>query len=304
MISSCLVISEEDLGQRLDKILKNHFPDHSRTYFQYLIDEECVLVNGLLVKKQYRPAIGDEIEISFQLTPEIDVKPEAIPLDILYEDDHLLIINKPAGMVVHPAPGSPSGTFANALLYHCSQLNPAEFATLRPGIVHRIDKETTGVLIGVKTSIAHKKMVEKFATRSIEKHYLAICCGVPKEGTLSAPIKRHPIKRQEMTVSDEGKEAISHFKILERNHGLCLITVQLITGRTHQIRAHLKHLNCPLLGDPVYGSKSLNEKYRAVRPLLHAHTIKFTHPISGVPLEIVAPIPPDMKNFIEFIRPC
>ncbi len=297
-----LIISEEDLGVRLDKILKNHFPDHSRTYFQYLIEEGCVLVNGLLVKKQYRPAVGDEIEISFLLTPEIDVKPEPIPLDILYEDDHLLIINKPAGMVVHPAPGSPSGTFANALLYHCSQLNPTEFTTLRPGIVHRLDKETTGVLIGVKTSLAHKKMIEKFSTRAIEKHYLAICCGVPKEGQLSAPIKRHPIRRQEMTVSEDGKEAISCFKILQRNNGLCFIDVQLITGRTHQIRAHLKHLNCPLLGDPVYGSKSLNEKYKATRPLLHAHTIKFTHPISEKPLEIVAPISPDMKNFIEFIQ--
>lgn len=301
-MTDTLLITEEDIGQRLDKILKTHFPDHSRTYFQYLIEEECVLVNGLLVKKQYRPAVGDEIEISFQLTPEIDVKPEAIPLDILYEDDHLLIINKPAGMVVHPAPGSPTGTFANALLYHCQQLNPAEFDSLRPGIVHRLDKDTTGVLIGVKTLLAHKKMIEKFSTRAVEKQYLAICCGVPKEGELSAPIKRHPIKRQEMTVSEEGKEAISRFKILHRNNGLCLVEVQLITGRTHQIRVHLKHLNCPLLGDPVYGSKSLNQKYHAERPMLHAQRIKFTHPISGVPLEIIAPLPPEMKNFIEFIQ--
>lgn len=297
-----LLISEEDIGQRLDKILKNHYPEHSRTYFQYLIEEEFVLVNGALVKKQYRPAASDEIEISFQLTPEIDVKPEPISLDILYEDDHLLIINKPAGMVVHPAPGSPSGTFANALLHHCQQLNPAEFDSLRPGIVHRIDKDTTGVLIGVKTSAAHKKMIEKFSSRSVEKHYLAICCGVPKEGELSAPIKRHPIRRQEMTVSPEGKEAISRFKILERNHGLCLIDVQLITGRTHQIRVHLKHINCPLLGDPVYGSKSLNEKYKTERPMLHAHTVKFAHPITGVLLEITAPIPAGMKNFIEFMQ--
>lgn len=301
-MTDTLLITEEDIGQRLDKILKAHFPEHSRTYFQYLIEEECVLVNGLLVKKQYRPTVGDEIEISFQLTPEIDVKPEAIPLDILYEDDHLLIVNKPAGMVVHPAPGSPTGTFANALLYHCQQLNPADFDSLRPGIVHRLDKDTTGVLIGVKTLQAHKKMIEKFSSRAIEKRYLAICCGVPKEGELSAPIKRHPIRRQEMTVSEEGKEAISRFKILHRNNGLCLVEVQLITGRTHQIRVHLKHMNCPLLGDPIYGSKSLNQKYKADRPMLHAHSIKFTHPISGIPLEITAPIHPEMKNFIEFIQ--
>lgn len=301
-MTDTLLITEEDIGQRLDKILKTHFPDHSRTYFQYLIEEECVLVNGLLVKKQYRPTVGDEIEISFQLTPEIDVKPESIPLDILYEDDHLLVINKPAGMVVHPAPGSPTGTFANALLYHCQQLNPAEFDSLRPGIVHRLDKDTTGVLIGVKTLLAHKKMIEKFSSRAMEKRYLAICCGVPKEGELSAPIKRHPVRRQEMTVSEEGKEAISRFKILHRNNGLCLVEVQLITGRTHQIRVHLKHLNCPLLGDPVYGSKSLNQKYNAQRPMLHAQSIKFTHPFSGIPLEIIAPIPSEMKNFIEFIQ--
>jgi len=303
MTTDLLTISEVDLGQRLDKILKNHYPTHSRTYFQYLIDEQCVVVNGQLVKKQYRPALGDEIEISFQLTPEIDVKPEPIALDILYEDEHLLIINKPAGMVVHPAPGSPSGTFANALLHHCSQLNPGEFDALRPGIVHRLDKETTGVLVGVKTSAAHKKMIEKFAERQIEKRYLAICSGVPREGELSAPIKRHPIRRQEMTVCSEGKEAISRFKILERDQGLCFIEVELITGRTHQIRVHLKHLNCPLLGDPIYGSKSLNEKYRATRPQLHAHQIKFTHPMTGAPLDIIAPIPTEMKNFIEFIKP-
>lgn len=301
-MTDCLLISEEDIGQRLDKILAQHYPDHSRSYFQYLIQQECVLVNGTLVKKQYRPTTGDEIEITFQLTPELDVKPEAISLDILYEDDHLIVINKPAGMVVHPAPGSYSGTFANGLLYHCRQLNPEDFDSLRPGIVHRLDKDTTGTLIGVKTLEAHKKMIEKFSARQVEKRYLALCCGVPKEGELSAPIKRHPIRRQEMTVSEEGKEAISRFKILHRRGGLSLVEVQLITGRTHQIRVHLKHLNCPLLGDPVYGSESLNHKYKAARPMLHAQSIKFSHPITGAPLEFIAPIADEMKNFIELIQ--
>jgi 23S rRNA pseudouridine1911/1915/1917 synthase len=297
-----VAIAEEDLGIRLDKLLSQYYPEQSRSYFQFLIDEEKVLVNGRAVKKQYRPALGDQLTISFIEPTQISVSAESIPLDILYEDEDLLAINKPAGMVVHPAPGSPSGTVANALLYHCQQLEEEEFESLRPGIVHRLDKETSGVLIAAKHLRAHQKLIEKFSQREVEKTYLVICCGVPKEGVFSAPIKRHPIHRQQMTVSKEGKEAITHFKVLARRQGLSLVEVRLVTGRTHQIRVHLRHMNCPVLGDSLYGSASLNKKYGAHRQLLHSHHLKIKHPFSEGSLEASAPIPRDMQKFIDLIR--
>ncbi|MDN3505926.1 MAG: RluA family pseudouridine synthase [Simkaniaceae bacterium] len=292
-------VSKESLGKRIDQFLASHFPKHSRSYFQYLIDDNYVLINGLPVKKQRKVEEGDLVEIDFQHTPILDVKPEAIDLDILYEDESILVVNKPAGMVVHPAPGAPSGTFANALLHHCIQLDPEDFETLRPGIVHRLDKDTTGVLIAAKTSKAHRRLIEQFAAREVEKTYLAICCGVPKEGEYSAPIKRHPVRRKEMTVSQDGKEAITHFKVLARRNGLSLVEAKLITGRTHQIRVHLKSMNCPILGDPVYGASSLNQKYKTERQMLHAQRLKLCHPLSEAPLEWIATAPSEMKNFIE-----
>lgn len=302
MIPESLVISSHDLDMRLDKLLAERFPDHSRMYFQFLIDKECVLLNGLPIKKQHRVKEGDHIAIFFQHPPAFDVQPEEIPLEILYEDEHILAINKPSGMVVHPAPGSFSGTFANAFLHHCKNISREDFEPLRPGIVHRLDKETTGVLLAAKTLPAHKNLAEQFANRKLEKNYLAICCGVPKEGEYSASIKRHPIKRKEMTVSSDGKLAITHFKILARRKGLSLVSADLKTGRTHQIRIHLKSLRAPILGDPTYGSSSLNATYGASRQMLHAHTLKFLHPIFQSPLILEAPIPEDMKNFIDLIE--
>ena len=301
-INKSFTIQEKDLNTRLDKLLARHYPEYSRTYFQYLIDQDYVLLNGLPVKKQQKVHSGDEVEIEFHLTPQIDIQPENIPLDILFEDPHVLIANKPVGMVVHPAPGTPSGTFAGALLHHCKQLNPDEFENLRPGIVHRLDKDTSGTIIAAKTARDHQKLIEQFSNREVEKTYLAICCGVPKEGEFSAPIKRHPINRKQMTVSAGGKEAISHFKVLARRVGLSLVEVKLLTGRTHQIRVHLKAMNCPILGDSTYGSTSLNKKYGAARQMLHAYSLKLSHPHSEAPLEAMAPIPDDMKNFIDLIK--
>lgn len=297
-----LTISVEDLGVRLDTLLSRHFPDHSRTYFQNLIENGGVLLNNLPIKKRAKLSLGDELAITFAPTCAIDVRPENIPLEILYEDEHLLAVNKPVSMVVHPAPGSMSGTFANALLHHCQTLNPEEFETNRPGIVHRLDKDTSGVLLAAKTKLAHQKLVEAFAARQVEKTYLGICCGVPKEGIFSAPIQRHPIHRKLMTVSEEGKEAISHFRVLAKKKGLCLVEVGLHTGRTHQIRVHLKALNCPILGDAAYGSRHSNQSYRAERQMLHASRLKLTHPITSIPLEMTAPPPEDMKNFIALIE--
>ncbi|NGX39905.1 MAG: Ribosomal large subunit pseudouridine synthase D [Chlamydiae bacterium] len=301
-MADSLVITEEDLGLRLDKLLSQKFPEHSRSYFQYLINEEFVLLNGHPVKKQLRPETGDKIVIDFQKPPLLDVKPEPIPLDILYEDEELLVINKPRNMVVHPAPGAYTGTFANALLHHCKQLDPKHFEDLRPGIVHRIDKDTTGALLAAKTIASHQKLTAQFSARSVKKHYLAICSSKPPEGEFSAPLRRHPIKRKQMTVHPEGKEAISAFRVLAHKENLSLVEIELITGRTHQIRAHLKKLNCPILGDPIYGSVTLNRKYRIHQQLLHAHRIHFIHPISGDPVELTAPIPSEMKDFIDLIQ--
>ncbi len=289
-----ILISKEEEGVRLDTLLARRFPKYSRTYFQFLIEQNSVLSEGQLLKKREKLKEGDEIEICFLLTPEVSLEPENIPLDILYEDEHLLAINKPAGMVVHPAPGHYTGTFANALLYHCKNLE-ANPGNLRPGIVHRLDKETTGVLLAAKTPEAHQKLVAMFASRSIQKHYLAICIGNPPEGKIEAPIARHPKKRQEMAVSPEGREAISIVRLIEKRGHLSLVEVELITGRTHQIRVHLKHLGHPVLGDPVYGSILTNKKYKIQRQLLHAHRIAFIHPFTSMPISLEAPIPKEFS---------
>ncbi|MFS8563652.1 MAG: RluA family pseudouridine synthase [Rhabdochlamydiaceae bacterium] len=207
-----LTVSGSEARVRLDKFLASHFPDYSRSYFQYLIENGFVLVNGEKLKKREIPLPGDEIEVCFQLTPELSLEPENIPLDILFEDEHLIAVNKPIGMVVHPAPGSPNHTFVNALLYHCKTL--PDSGNLRPGIVHRLDKDTSGVLIAAKTHEAHQKLVSMFCDRTIHKKYIAVCLGNPGTLEISAPIKRHPTRRQEMAVSSEGKIAISRVKTL------------------------------------------------------------------------------------------
>jgi len=296
-------VTEENLGARLDQLLCKQYPEHSRSYFQYLIDENFVLLNGSFVKKQHRPQLGDEVVVTFQPKKELDLKAEAIDLSILFEDEDIIAINKPPSFVVHPAPGAYSGTFANALLYHCQKIDPDEFAPFRPGIVHRLDKDTTGVLVAAKTLRAHQNLSQQFSQRKVEKKYLALCVGSVTEGRFSAPIKRHPTKRKQMTVSEDGKEAISLFKTLAKKEDLSLVEIQLITGRTHQIRAHLKHLNCFILGDPVYGNPAINRKKGINRQLLHAQSLKITHPISEIPLELHAPIPLDMKKFIDWIQP-
>jgi 23S rRNA pseudouridine1911/1915/1917 synthase len=289
-----IIVSDEMVKERLDRLLCQQFPTYSRTYFQYLIEQGFVLVNGLPIKKKDKPKTGDEIEICFQLTPEISLEPENIPLEILYEDEHLLAINKPAGMVTHPAPGHYTQTFVHALLYHCKTLPRGD--TLRPGIVHRLDKDTSGVLLAAKTSEAHQKLVEMFCQRKLEKTYLAICVGTPGNGTIEAPIKRHPTKRKEMAVDPTGKAATTITNVLSFDGKLSLVEVMLITGRTHQIRVHLKHKGTPILGDSVYGSLSWNKNYDAPRQMLHAYRLSFCHPITGMKINLKAPIPADFKK--------
>ncbi|MBS3905367.1 MAG: RluA family pseudouridine synthase [Simkania sp.] len=292
-----LHVTLEEAGERLDKWLKQRYPLYSRTYFQYLIDEGAVLVNGSIVKKRTPLCSADEVEVCFLVTPEITLIQEPIPLSILFEDEHLIVINKPINMVVHPGPGHPNGTLVNALLYHCNlSVAPGD---LRPGIVHRLDKDTTGVLIAAKHPIAHRKLVELFHSRSIKKTYIAICIGNPGNRTIEAPIGRHPEKRQEMSVNhDHGKPAITICTPLSPCiDGLTLVKLELITGRTHQLRVHMQHQKTPILGDPVYGLPSMNQKWNAHTQLLHAAKLEFIHPLSGELLVLEAPLPPTMQAF-------
>lgn len=291
-------ISLEEAPLRLDKLLVLRFPQYSRTYFQFLIESNCVLVNGKQLKKREKIAPTDEVEVCFLLTPEIAIQAEPIPLDILYEDEDIIAINKPAQMVVHPAPGHSQGTFVNALLHHCKTLNAQD--PLRPGIVHRLDKDTTGVLIAAKTAFAHARLVALFSERKVKKKYVCICVGVPKEGLISAPIARHSVHRQQMTVCPiRGKEAKTLVRVLSKNTAHSYVELELITGRTHQIRVHMKHLNTPVLGDPLYGSEHVNKKYNVHRQLLHAMSISFPHPVHENEVTIQAPLACDFAQFIE-----
>lgn len=300
--SHSFLVTAEEAGERVDKLLCQRFPEHSRSYLQWLIEKGAVLLGGKCIKKREKPKIAEELQVTFLPLEPLNVAAEPIALDILYEDEDLLAINKPAGLVVHPSSTSSSGTFANALLHHCRSLCTEEFDPLRPGIVHRLDKETTGVLLAAKNGKAHQKLSAAFKERTIEKSYLAICLGCPKEGLFSAPIKRHPMRRQEMTIAEDGKQALSEFHLLAHRAGLSLVQVTLLTGRTHQIRVHLKHLNCPVLGDPIYGSSSANLRHGVKRQLLHAQKLAFSHPLTGKALVIECPPPVDMQKFIDFIE--
>lgn len=296
-----LVVTEEEAGERLDKILAFRFKEmYSRTYFQHLIDEQLVLLNGVPVKKRMKPQEGDEIEVEFAALPEIQLTPEPIPLDILYEDEFLLAINKPAGLVVHPAPGNWSGTFVNGLLYHCSSLVEAgKECALRPGIVHRLDKDTSGVLLAAKTLDMQQKLIALFASRQIYKEYWAISIGRPSDGEISAPIGRHPIHRKQMAIVPNGRQAISHIQTLGWNEKLSFVKVVIATGRTHQIRVHLKYKGAPVLGDALYGNSSLNQYYSAQRQLLHAARLRFKHPLTHQEIELKASVPRDMWRFMR-----
>lgn len=292
-----IVISDDEAGERLDKVLANRYKEvRSRTYFQYLIEERKVLLNGQPVKKRVCPQSGDEVEVFFTLTPEIDVNPEAIPLDIIYEDNDILAITKPAGMVVHPAPGNWTGTFVNALLHHCRELDATH--SMRPGIVHRLDKDTSGVLIAAKNTPAQQALIEMFAGRAIYKEYIAICVGNPGNREINQPIGRHPGDRKKMAIVEGGRPAITQVETLSFDGKLSVVKVILATGRTHQIRVHMKSIGTPVLGDATYGNAQANEKFKADRQMLHAKIVKLQHPITLKPLTIEAPIPSDMKKYI------
>lgn len=294
-----LIVDGMEVGKRIDQVLASRFVGRfSRTYFQRLLGEGSIEVNGVAAKKRALLALNDEITICWSLTPDLALQKEDIPLHLLYEDADLLIVNKPAGMVVHPAPGHFSGTFANALLFHCDQLAGA--AGVRPGIVHRLDKDTTGVLIGAKTQAMQYRLSDLFRERQVDKEYFAVCVGVPPEGDVHAPIGRDPTFRQRMAVCERGKTARSHVAVVAARGALSLVRVNLYTGRTHQIRVHLKFLGTPILGDPLYGSVGQNQKHRVDRQLLHARSVAFLHPSTQEKIQVLAPLPEDFMRWYTY----
>lgn len=285
-------ILDEQSGIRIDKFLSDALPDLSRSYIQKLIKEEQITVNEKVVKANYKLNAGDLLVLEEPELKEPDILAEDIPLDILYEDSDLLIINKPKGMVVHPSAGHYSGTLVNALMHYCKDDLSGINGVMRPGIVHRIDMDTTGSLLVCKNDYAHNDVAEQLKVHSIKRIYHAIVHGVLKEdeGTIDAPIGRHPIDRKKMSINHKnGKEAVTHYKVIKRFKNYTYIQCQLETGRTHQIRVHMASIHHPLLGDAVYGPAKC--PYKLQGQTLHAKVIGITHPRTGEYIEADAPLP-------------
>ena len=291
----------EDIGERLDIFLSAQFPEKSRSYIQKLIKEGHAKKEEQCLKANYRLAEEDSITIEIPEETEAGIPAEDIPLDILYEDEDLLVLNKPRGMVVHPAAGHREGTLVNALLYHCRDQLSGINGVLRPGIVHRIDKDTTGSLVVCKNDFAHRQLAEQFAVHSITRKYRAICIGPITENLrIEGNIGRHPVDRKKMALLPEGKgrPAITLVEPLRALQGCTELSCQLLTGRTHQIRVHLSSVQRPILGDPVYGPKKSPVGGLAGQ-MLHAEVLGFVHPRSGEYLEFSAPLPDDFIHVLE-----
>lgn len=293
-------VLESQAGIRIDKFLSDELPELSRSYIQKLIKEEEITVNGKKIKANYKVNENDVVVINQPELKEPDILAENIPLDILYEDSDLLIINKPKGMVVHPSAGHYSGTLVNALMYYCKEDLSGINGVMRPGIVHRIDMDTTGSLLVCKNDFTHQNLAEQLKVHSIRRIYHAIVHGVIKEdeGTINAPIGRHPIDRKKMSINHKnGKEAVTHFKVIQRFRDYTYIQCQLETGRTHQIRVHMASIKHPLLGDAVYGPARCPFKLQG--QTLHAKIIGITHPRTGEYLEADAPLPEYFTSLLK-----
>lgn len=294
---------------RLDKFLQKKFPNTSRGAFQRFIQDGDVRVDGKMVKTTHHPRAGEEIIITWPEPEPAEAQPEDIPLEVLYEDDRLLVINKPAGIVVHPAAGHTRGTLVNALLHHCAGQLSGVGGVARPGIVHRLDKDTSGCLVVAKNDAAHHALSAQFADRKTTKIYQALVCGQPAKErlTVKVPIARHPVHRKKMAIVERGRDSHTDFRVLEVLRDSALVEATLHTGRTHQIRVHLQHLGCPLVGDPVYGGRPARQiaqstGYEAPRQMLHAAALGFTHPLSGKKIEVNAPLPADFADALNFLK--
>ena len=297
--------AEEFVGERIDKFLSCRLEEVSRSYIQKLIKEGHVSVNGQSVKANYKLGAGDEISVEIPEAKEPDILPEDIPLDILYEDQDILVVNKPKGMVVHPAAGHYSGTLVNALMYHCKDSLSGINGVMRPGIVHRIDMDTTGSLLVCKNDEAHRILAEQLKEHTIRREYHAIVYGNIKEdtGTVDAPIGRHPTDRKKMSINyKNGKQAVTHYEVLERFGNFTYIRCRLETGRTHQIRVHMASLHHPLLGDEVYGPSSRPPFPGLKGQVLHAKILGIYHPATGEYMEFDAPLPQYFVDLLQKLR--
>ena len=295
---------ENEAGERTDKFLAEELEDRSRSYIQKLIKDGLVKVNDKPVKASYRLVLGDRIDITIPELDEPDIVAENIPLDILYEDKDVIVVNKPKQMVVHPAPGHYSGTLVNALLYHCKDELSGINGMMRPGIVHRIDMDTTGSLVVCKNDTAHQSLSEQLKEHTINRIYEAIVHGniIEESGTVNAPIGRHPLERKKMsTHSKNGRNAVTHYEVIERFGEYTYIRCKLETGRTHQIRVHMASIGHSLLGDQVYGPKKCPFP-NLQGQTLHAKTLGFIHPETGEYLEINAQLPEYFENLLKKLR--
>lgn len=297
------VVSDGQSGIRIDRYLSDSNEDLSRSYIQKLLKEQKVTVQGTYVKANYKVQAGDVITVELPDMTEPDILPEDIPLDILYEDEDVLVVNKPKGMVVHPSAGHTTGTLVNAIMAHCKENLSGINGVLRPGIVHRIDKDTTGALLVCKNDNAHRDLALQLKEHSIKRRYRAIVAGVIKEneGTIEGPIGRHPVDRKKMAINyKNGKEAVTHYRVLERFPNATYVECRLETGRTHQIRVHMTSIGHPLLGDEVYGSGK--NPYHLQGQTLHAMILGFVHPSTGEYMEFTAPLPEYFEKLLEKLR--
>jgi 23S rRNA pseudouridine1911/1915/1917 synthase len=295
------IVDDFKSNTRLDVYLTECLMDKSRSYVQGLIDEENVTVNGFFKKSNYKLKVMDRVTVSIPKPISLDLKGENIPIDILYEDNDIIVVNKPQGMVVHPASGVYSGTLVNALLNHCSDLSGIN-GVARPGIVHRIDKDTAGVLVVAKNDYAHNKLSEQLKDHSMTRVYNAIVEGVLKSdtGVIDAPLGRHPIERIKIAVVKDGRRAVTHYKVLERYQNNTLVECRLETGRTHQIRVHMSYIGHPLVGDPVYGYKK--QKFNVEGQMLFARILGFIHPRTERYIEFEAAMPENFKKVLNVLR--
>lgn len=294
-------IDQDFEGIRLDVFLANSLENKSRSYIQNLIEDENIRVNGKVKKSNYKLKPMDVVSIEIPEPVALDVKGEEIPLDILYEDSDVIVVNKPQGMVVHPASGVYTGTLVNALLGHCNDLSGINGVT-RPGIVHRIDKDTSGVIVVAKNDYSHNKLAQQLKDHSMTRAYVALVEGIINndEGTIDAPLARHPIERIKIAVVKDGRKAVTHYKICERFKNNTLVECRLETGRTHQIRVHMSHIGHPLVGDPVYGFKK--QRFNLDGQMLHAKKLGFIHPTTEKYIEFETPIPEYFEKIIKILR--
>lgn len=293
------IVKDEEANLRLDKVVANRYKELSRTNIQKLIEENRILVNNKNQKASYKVLIDDNIQIEEIQAKEIDLKPQDIPLDIIYEDDDIIVVNKQKGLVVHPANGNPDGTLVNAIMAICKDSLSGIGGEIRPGIVHRLDKDTSGLIIIAKNDKAHIHLSEQIKNREIEKTYIALVRGVIKENeaTINMPIGRSTKDRKKMTVTKNGKNAVTHFKVMKRYDKYTLLEVKIETGRTHQIRVHMAEIGYPIIGDTVYSNGK--NQFKVEGQMLHAAKLTFKHPITNKELNLEAPLPKYFKDILN-----